>query len=89
MPCATRKKTDGDKYVICYGGGPGKGKKAVAKKGLTEKQLVGRYSKFSVNQINSALEKTKKGGSKAGGMDKLKINKLKKLQRLGGLKHLK
>jgi hypothetical protein len=78
--CATREKNDGEKYVICYGGGGGKGKSKDAD--------LSSYMKFSVPQINAALEKTKKGGSKAGAMDKLKINKLKKLQRLGGLKHL-
>lgn len=82
MPCRTREKKDGSKYTNCYdmgGGSGGKGGK------LSGPELMAKYGKVSVNAINKALEANKKGSSASGGMAKLKVNKLLKLQAGGGL----
>jgi hypothetical protein len=90
MPCRTREKNDGDTYVICYGGGAGGGGKGKAKskakaksKTLTGPELMAKYGKVKVNEINKTLEANKKGSSASGGMAKLKVNKLLKLQSAG------
>jgi hypothetical protein len=49
---------------------------------LSDSELMIKYKKFGVKDINRALELRKKGASKGGGT---KLAKLKKLQNLEGL----
>ena len=70
----------------CYGGGGGGGGQAKQGGGkLSGEELMAKYGKHKVDAINKALEANKKGSSASGGMAKLKVNKLLKLQAGGGL----